>query len=782
MSFIRQNHISKGARLLCALLLFLTATLNFDAQAQNTKVRVGWCPSPYCKIDSLGRRSGYDYEYLQHVAAYAGWTYEFVDGEIEDLFPLLVAGDIDLLGGCGIILGEPEFIPLSSRTLGREDYFIIAPKQNTPIKSGNAASLAGMRIGARAGSIELRILRKWVEDFGIDAEIVKTEYTEEPDMSLIEKGEIDAIVASNIAAGIDPKLYVPVVEIGSGYIKVAVNAHRPELKHQLNRALSEINAHNPSYNDDMFEKYFTKSEVFYNLTAEELDWIRQHGTITIGFRDGYLPFSGTDPETGEPTGLVADFITKVESMLDEEGIHFRAIPYATTGEAHDALRRGEIDVAFPSGISSVGYEENGLITPDPIIKSAEVAVIRSSGTFRADAPMRAAVNKSNPSYNSRLNEIFPNWKAIDFGSTEACCRAIADNEADVMLTSSYRLGLLADVISQYDLKVVTTGKNIEHCFAVKEGNNVLFSIMSRTVHMMGQSDVHTSLATHSSLAGKVSFTAFLRTHVVLFITVLLLLVGLFALLLHKSHLAHRRANKASEAKSRFLFNMSHDIRTPMNAIIGYTELLTESLEESKAAQPKWTDYLGKIRTSGELLLSLINNVLEMSRIESGKVELDEKPYFISEIADEISLIYADLMAEKGITFSFGSNTEHSAIYCDKTKLKEVYLNLLSNAYKYTPAGGSVTIFVEEVPHPKAGYINMHASVIDTGQGMSPEYLPHLFEDFTREKTFTDNKIPGTGLGMSIVKRIVDLMGGTISVESKLGQRTTFTFTEGTEKD
>ncbi|MDO4479163.1 MAG: ATP-binding protein [Lachnospiraceae bacterium] len=232
------------------------------------------------------------------------------------------------------------------------------------------------------------------------------------------------------------------------------------------------------------------------------------------------------------------------------------------------------------------------------------------------------------------------------------------------------------------------------------------------------------------------------------------------------------AKEANAAKTSFLFNMSHDIRTPMNAIIGFRDLLEKNQEDPEKRQ----DYLDKIKNANEVLLSIINNVLEMSRIEHGKIALDEVAGSAEQFDDSISSMFTEMMAEKGITFTKEVSVEHQYVFCDPIKIRDVFINLLSNAYKYTNPGGSVHIKLEEIPCDKEGEVLFRTTVTDTGIGMSEDFLPHVFEEFAREQNTTDARIEGTGLGMPIVKRLVDFMNGTIEVTSQKGVGTTFTIT------
>ena len=229
---------------------------------------------------------------------------------------------------------------------------------------------------------------------------------------------------------------------------------------------------------------------------------------------------------------------------------------------------------------------------------------------------------------------------------------------------------------------------------------------------------------------------------------------------------------SSAAKTAFLFSMSHDIRTPMNAIIGFVGLLEKHLDDKERA----LSYIKKIQASNEFLLSLINNVLEMAKIESGKATLDETYWDAHAFNDTLFSLFDSQMKEKGITFTRENRVIHKDVLCDETKLREIFLNILSNALKYTPSGGRVTMNLTEIPSDRPGYALYQTVIEDTGIGMSEDFLPHLFEEFSRERSSTESRLNGTGLGMPIVKKLVDLMEGTIEVESKVGRGTKITVT------
>ena len=242
----------------------------------------------------------------------------------------------------------------------------------------------------------------------------------------------------------------------------------------------------------------------------------------------------------------------------------------------------------------------------------------------------------------------------------------------------------------------------------------------------------------------------------------------------KLEIALKKAEDASLSKTRFLNNMSHDIRTPMNAILGYAQLMEDELKGK--GLPETSEHLEKLQQSGTLLLSIINNVLDMARIESGRMELDENYCRIEDVWKSLFAVFDEKAMKKNIVLHYAMNVEHEHVLTDVTKVKEILVNILSNAIKYTPAGGSVMVNIDELLCDEPGYMIARTRVSDTGIGMSQEYLTKIFEAFTREQNTTKSKITGTGLGMSIVRKYVDLLGGTINVESELGKGSTFTVT------
>lgn len=366
-------------------------------------------------------------------------------------------------------------------------------------------------------------------------------------------------------------------------------------------------------------------------------------------------------------------------------------------------------------------------------------------------------------------------------------------EADCFVTGARRAVKYTERNALYSIPL---SKPLEISFGVKSGQPQLLSVLNKTLKAMPIGMLSSSFSMHENAKYKVTLEDYIKDNLLLFsasfLLVTLLILSIFILLLQKArkaeHAARSAAGKAKDlneklqiavekaeganrAKTNFLSNMSHDIRTPMNAILGYNRLMRKKLTD-----PQLIDYQRKIEQSGSLLLSIINHVLDMARIESGKSKLDENAEVMGTILDEVYGVFVSEAAEKEIRMKKTIAVEHHSLICDGTKIREIFVNLISNAIKYTPRGGSVEVTVTELPCERKGFARIQTVVTDTGIGMSKEYLPTIYDSFSRERNTTMGKVAGTGLGMAIVKALVTMMGGAIEVRSELGKGTTFTVT------
>ena len=791
-------------------------SLAIDVAAKPKKVvRVGWYESAYNNTDRFGHRSGYAYEYQQKIAAYTGWKYEYVEGNWVTLLEMLQKGEIDLLSDVSYTPERAKNMLFSTQPMGCEEYYILIDNANTAINPENITTLNGKKIGVNAGSIQQSIYERWAKENGIKAKLIEIDGQERDFAEYMLNGELDAVVS---VSAIDHNLNncIPVSVIGASDFYFVINKNRQDLKTDLDNAMKQILHNNMYYNRLLYEKYMVNSGSFRSLSGREAEWIRHHGAIRVGYRDGYLPFCGTNKNTGEVDGLLKDFIAVSSNVVRNADVRFETTPYPNTDALIKALKNKEIDCIFPVSLDLYDAEEMGILLTDPVMEIEELLVVKKSDVddFDMSEPKRIAVNGKNMSHAAIAREQYPDWEPVSFNSPEECIEAVANGNADCMLVSNYRYGVMLRQFESHDLVTISTGITMNHMFAVLPDNFCLYSILGRLTNMMSSAEIHSSLTKHTQTDSQITLSDIIRTHIgyiILFFAVIIAIISVLFLKslssmkkttqLNKKLKAHQmqlsnayedqkdhleeiallntelewaktQAEAASSAKTSFLFNMSHDIRTPMNAIMGFRDLLEKHIDEPE----RRADYLRKIKDASKVLLSIINNVLEMARIEKGTVVVEEVAMNTKNFGISIFSVFSEMMAEKNIEFTHEDLVVHHNVYCDPTKMREIFMNLLSNAYKYTKPGGKVHVRLRELPSDREGYGLFETSVSDTGIGMSAEYLAHIFEEFSRENTSTANKIEGTGLGMPIVKRLVELMGGTIRVSSEKGVGTTFVVT------
>lgn len=401
-----------------------------------------------------------------------------------------------------------------------------------------------------------------------------------------------------------------------------------------------------------------------------------------------------------------------------------------------------------------------------------VAVLTGVKKFDENKENTVAVSRNNLLGKWYISFNYPFWKIKEYDSSAEVDKAVQSGEADCFVVKA---GQSLKTLEDSKMRSIFLTKSGASCFAVTRENTTLMNILNKTIQTLPASRLSSQFYVYENAPGKVTLAEYIKDNLrvvsIWFVSVVLIIVWIIVYLLIQARKAKIQAEKANAAKSEFLFNMSHDIRTPMNALLGYSELIKRELTD-----PKLLDYQEKMEQSGNLLLSIINNVLDMARIESGKVELDEDYVKIRDIYQGIYKIFQAEAEKKCIHLKMEYDVKHEHVICDETKNKEIFLNLISNAVKYTASGGRVTIRITELDCDRKDYVRIRTQVIDTGIGMSEEFLPSLFEAFARERNTTDGKIAGTGLGMPIIKKYIDMMYGTIEVESKQGEGSKFTVT------
>ena len=784
----------------CIMICLILFPVSTSAKENSDHIiRVGSFEETYNVVNEKGERSGYGYEYLQDIAGYAGWTYKYITSDWKNCFTQLENGEIDILGDISYTDERAENMLFSDMPMGEEKYYIYTDASNMDLTAGNLDSFEGKNIGVSKDNITEDVLNEWELKYGLHTKHVNVSNTAEV-MDKLSKHEIDCFVSVEESRWEESDIS-PLTSIGETEIYFAINPERPDIKEALDSAMRRIKDDNPFYTDDLYRRYLSAQSSSF-LSKEESEWIRQHGAIRIGYLNQDGGISSVDPSTGKLTGVITDYVDLAENCLQGQTLEFELNGYDTRSELLQALQDGKIDLIFHANQNPYFAETNGFALSDTLL-TLNMAAITAKDSFDENKENLVAVEKEYFAMKAYLSYNYPQWKIMEYETSDAAEDAMQKGEVDCIVRNSSRV---ADYLKNKKLSSVFLTKEADVSFAVQQGEPVLLSILNKTLTSMPTTQFLGAVVSYNASARKVTAKDFIQDN----LQTVSLMVGIsfFVVLciildsLKKSKRAEEKSKKSAEqalklnqeleekqqelqnalveaqsankAKTSFLNNMSHDIRTPMNVILGYAQLMEEELKEKELPETK--EHLEKLQQSGKLLLSIINNVLDMARIESGKMELDESYGRIEDFRQSVFAVFDAEAKKKKIAFQYTMKVEHEHVLTDVTKVKEIFVNILSNAMKYTPSGGSVMVSLEELPCDEPGYMIVRTRISDTGIGMSQDYLTRIFEAFTREQNTTKSKIAGTGLGMSIVKKYVDLLGGTIQVESELGKGSTFTVT------
>ena len=767
------------------------AETNNDEKQPQT-IRVGSFEDTFNYVGKNGVRQGYGYELMQALAGYTGWKFEYVKCDWSNCFDKLENGEIDIMGDISYTDERAQKMLFPDEPMGEEKYILYADLSDTDIGMSDFKSLDGKRVGVLMDTEPEIMLTEWENKNGIHTEHVNVNNDDDVEKKLANH-EIDCFVSLEESLWSEQGIS-SVATIGKSGIYFAINKERSDIKTELDYAMRQLEQDSPFFKADLYKKYFTLA---YNqsLTGEEKSWVEEHGSIRIGFLNNDPAIFSMDEETGKLNGMLAEYISYAKDCLGNQRLKFGIQEYDDYNEMLRALQDHEIDMIFYVGRNPDLAEKKGYTLTNTAWTYSLMAVTDEK-YFNENEAYSVAVVKEHEALKQHIAFSYPHWKLIDCDSLADATDMVLHQKADCFLMGTSQ-ALKYD--NNRDFKSIPLTKTMEACFAVRGGEGNLLSILNKTLKTMPSDMLTSTLAIYDSTADKVTFYDFVKDNMLAFFATAgffgLSIIAIILVFLRKARkaeaaaklaandtqklndkleIALKKAEDASLAKTRFLNNMSHDIRTPMNVILGYAQLMEDELKGKD--MPETSEHLEKLKQSGNLLLSIINNVLDMAKIESGKMEINENYGRLGAIRQSLFEIFEDEAKKKNLALHYTINVEHEHILTDTTKVKEIFVNILGNAIKYTPPGGSVIMSVDELPCNEPGYIIVRNRVSDTGIGMSEDFLTEIFEAFTREQNTTKSKIAGTGLGMSIVKKYVDLLGGTIEVESEPGKGSTFTVT------
>ena len=792
MSETMQTLTRKSACVMLSLLLLLSAVLPVKAAAETASakvVRVGSFEDTFNYVNEKGARKGYGYELLQTLSGYTGWQFEYVTCDWSDCFEKLENGEIDIMGGISYTEDRAEEMLFSDEPMGVEKYYLYADLSRADISASDFKTLNGKKIGVLMGTEPEVMLAEWEEKYGLKTEHVNISNNEDVKQKLANH-EIDCFVSLEESFWAERGIST-ITRVGESGIYYAINKNRPDIKEELDDAMRALDEAVPFYTADLYKRYFSMDYTPI-LTGEEKAWLKEHGAIKMGFLTSDSGVSTFDPATGEFTGVITDYIQFAADCLGNQELEFQLVGYDSKEAELDALKSGEIDMIFHCDQNPNLAEEYHFACTNTTWTSNLMAVTNKQH-FNENNVNRIAVPQNKLSLKKYLAFYYPQWEIVDCDTQEDAVKLVKDGQADCFVTGISSENKYSKKYSFYSVPLVNP---VRSCFAVNSGNRSLLSILNKTIKAMPVNMLAGALAMYKSSARKVTLSDFIKDN--FFMALLVSSIAVAAILLTilkllrkarkaeaaarkaasdtqelnaKLQVAVEKAESANRAKSTFLSNMSHDIRTPMNAIIGFTTLALSNIDDTDRVK----DYLGKTLASSNHLLSLINDVLDMSRIESGKIHLEEVEVNLSDVLHDLkTIVSGQIYAKQLELYMDAMDVTDEDVYCDKTRLNQILLNLLSNAIKFTPAGGTVSVRVRQLAGQVCGCGQYEFRIKDNGIGMSPEFAKKIFEPFERERTSTVSRIQGTGLGMAITKNIVDMMGGTIEVQTAQGKGTEFT--------
>ena len=772
--------MKKTCALLWGLFLCMAATSAFAER----EIRVGSTGiRGLIEYQTDGTPHGYAVEYLEEIAAYTGWRYIFVPGTWAESMERLKRGEIDLLPNAQRTKGRAESYLFSRLPSGTEYGLLYVPRGNHAVFYNDHTAFNGMKIGLIHRSYYNEALARYARTYNFS--YTPVEYASPAEaFNALNHGSIDAVAIASLNGSPDYKVVAKFEPMPFYFITGKTNG---ALMHELDKALEQIKCIDPYFETTLYKKYYgqTSAERDPLYTREEADFIASTPELRVGCLPDSFPFSIRD-EAGKLRGIYNDIL---QLISNDSGLKFSSEPLDKQEKPLSQMQAGSLDLVL-------GIVRTDEFQHNPAYKLSEafltipiVAAMRMDRRFQADLPMTVAISTAYESMVDRVRKAFPHFRILYKKDTEACLMAVKNGEADIVLQKSYLIRYLLQKPLYEDLTIVPIhGVEEPVCMATSSDSDpLLISVLNKAITTLPPQRVDNIIIQHT-LHSQYAYTPmdFIYKYrgtlsiIGLLLSLCLTLGLLMAYQSRKNYRTLRKNNKylsdaialaehANQAKSRFLSKMSHEIRTPMNAVIGMVTIAMNNLNNPQ----KLHSTLSKILYSSKLLLNLINDVLDMSAIENDKLTIAHAPFDFKLFVQSLADMYYGQCRQKGVDFDlvlFG--VHHEQFIGDQLRLHQVLFNLLSNALKFTDKGGRIKLKISE--HDTGdGSLIMSFFVSDTGQGMTSEFMSRIFKPFEQQESTTALRFGGSGLGLSITKNLVELMHGTIRVESEPGNGTTF---------
>ena len=740
-------------------------------EKENKTVRVGYFPYANFQEGGYGEhKQGAGYEYLQKISYITGWKYEYVYGSFKECLDMLADGEIDILGSVSYTPERAESIDFSTYAEGTERYWIYTREDHTDLTDGDPKQMNGCRIGAADGSYQKELLEKWLDSNQIQAEVVVCKGYDEM-IEKLDADELDALVIP--ALSVNSNL-IAIANIGVSDCYFGVSKSRPDLLKELNSALEEINNTETDYSSKLYARYEGKAVINYALNKEEKQWLDAHeNTIRVGYLKDNLPFCGE--ENGKLTGILG---TVLDTVQEKYKITIKAVPCSTGVEMNEALQSGKIDIAGPIIQDFYTQEQFQVVLTDEIFDITPVVIYK--GNEYSSSLSTIATTETSLYSGLIVSLLFPDAEIKQYDTQEECLEAVANGKVGATVIPSSKINLLNESLLTKSLSFAEMAKRQELGMFTTRGNRRAATIINKAIDQSSDILNGVVLALNSVSEKKMTLQDVLAEYAgfvtgVSFAIIFVLLLLVYSLLASRKKQMEalkeaQNANAANIAKTTFLNHMSHDIRTPMNAIIGFTDIALK-LKPDREVE----NYLKKIRQSSEYLMTLMNDVLDISRIESGKLEYKPVPVDLGDMVNTVLSIARGYAENRDLIFTVSTEKlKNPYVMADELRIREVLLNIIGNAVKFTKDGGTISFAAESRPGKDEQHIIVRFRISDTGIGMSEEFQTRIFDEFSQENNGARTSYKGTGLGMAIAKRYVDIMGGKIEVSSRQGVGSTFT--------
>ena len=792
MNVTKRARTCRGLAILMTMLL-LTALLSLSASAaetvsQHERVRVGFfAMDGYHMMDEDGNRSGYGYDFLRLMARYWDVDYEYVgyDKSWEEMQQMLIDGEIDMVTSARRTPEREELFDFS-RPIGTNNGILTVRSDNSTIVEGKYSTYDGMRVALLRGNSRNDEFAEYARTKGFTYKSVYFDSAEEIAEAL-QNGTVDAIVTSSLRKMNNERI---LEKFGSSDFYVIVKKGNTELLNQVNYAIDQMNAAEGNWKTTLYNKNYESTDA-KNLeyTEEEKRIIAQYSKdnpLHILCDPTRYPYSYT--ENGEVKGILPDYFRKI---ADYAGLSFEFLVPATRDEyiAYQSDKTA-VDISIDARLDTDNYAETkgwGLTAPYITMRMARVTRRDFDGNIHVVTTVNQTASKSIE------DAVAPGAEKLMCSTRQEMMEAVRDGKADAAFVYYY----MAQAFINSDTTGTMTYTLLEQpTFSYRmvvssTENHALAGILTKAMYAMPDNlveDLATQYTTYK--ATNLTLADMIRLHPVTVVAITVFISWMaVAMIIIVNRLRTRRklqlaaqqkakemavlaeqAQAASKAKSTFLSNMSHDIRTPMNAIIGFTNI---ALHQDSV--PEMHNCLKKIEESSDHLLSLLNDVLDLSRIESGKVEFSPVPANITAVTDSVIEIVKGMLLNRELNFEVHREPlQNPYVMTEPVRIREILVNILNNAVKFTKDGGTIRFDAGNRPGADAQHIVICYRIKDTGIGMSEDFQKKIFDEFAQEENGVRTQYKGTGLGMPISKKYLELMGGTITVDSRKGVGTTFT--------